>query len=216
MKCGIVDVGSNTMRLSIYHWEDDRQFKLLMHKKEMAGLASYIQDGVLSDSGILVAYTDRRITSKCSLPMGSLSLYAKYVEGLFPTKKERGIIRQQVETELERAKTADVFCAHLTGVGGTIRAAGKLCNQISGADPDNRIIPAEEIHGLYKDLKKGDQATLRQILRVVPDRIHTVLPGLAILNAILKYYQVETVSVSACGAREGYLLRRVMEVDIYG
>ena len=304
MKCGIVDVGSNTMRLSIYHWEDDRQFKLLMHKKEMAGLASYIQDGVLSDSGILVAcrvlagfkalldnldvdrmyvfgtaplrnivntedaletiraitgvevevltgaqeadfsflgatyggggpssglvadigggstelvaYTDRRITSKCSLPMGSLSLYAKYVEGLFPTKKERGTIRQQVELELERAKTADVFCAHLTGVGGTIRAAGKLCNQISGADPDNRIIPAEEIRSLYKDLKKGDQATLRQILRVVPDRIHTVLPGLAILNAILKYYQVETVSVSACGAREGYLLRRVMEVDIYG
>ena len=101
-------------------------------------------------------------------------------------------------------------------MGGTIRAAGKLCNQISGADPDNRIIPAEEIRSLYKDLKKGDQATLRQILRVVPDRIHTVLPGLAILNAILKYYQVETVSVSACGAREGYLLRRVMEVDIYG
>ena len=37
MKCGIVDVGSNTIRLSIYHWEG-RNFKLLMNKKEMAGL----------------------------------------------------------------------------------------------------------------------------------------------------------------------------------
>ena len=54
MKCGIVDVGSNTMRLSIYHWEG-RRFKLLMNKKEMAGLAGYIKEGVLSDSGILVA-----------------------------------------------------------------------------------------------------------------------------------------------------------------
>src|SRR5699024_6882114 len=54
MKCGIVDLGSNTIRLSIYHWEG-RQFKLLMNKKEMAGLAGYIKDGVLSDRGILVA-----------------------------------------------------------------------------------------------------------------------------------------------------------------
>ena len=54
MKCGIVDVGSNTIRLSIYHWEGQR-FKLLMNKKEMAGLAGYIQNGLLSDSGILVA-----------------------------------------------------------------------------------------------------------------------------------------------------------------
>ena len=38
MKCGIVDVGSNTIRLSIYHWEGET-FKRLMNKKEMAGLA---------------------------------------------------------------------------------------------------------------------------------------------------------------------------------
>ena len=54
MKCGIVDVGSNTIRLSTYHWEG-QTFKLLMNKKEMAGLAGYIKNGLLSDSGILVA-----------------------------------------------------------------------------------------------------------------------------------------------------------------
>ena len=42
MKCGIVDVGSNTIRLSIYHWEGET-FKRLMNKKEMAGLAGYIK-----------------------------------------------------------------------------------------------------------------------------------------------------------------------------
>lgn len=54
MKCGIADVGSNTIRLSIYRWEGT-QFKLLLNKKVMAGLAGYIKDGALSDSGILVA-----------------------------------------------------------------------------------------------------------------------------------------------------------------
>ncbi|OUQ56056.1 hypothetical protein B5E56_13595 [Flavonifractor sp. An112] len=298
MKCGIVDVGSNTIRLSIYHWEGQK-FKLLMNKKEMAGLAGYIKNGLLSDSGILVAcrvlagfkallrnfdiadlyvfgtaslrnivnteealetieavtgikvevlsgadeaafsflgatvgggapgsgmladvgggstelvaYRDGAITSGCSLPMGSLSLFTKHVSGLFPTREERKAIRSDVKEELQKAKTAGLQCSHLTGVGGTFRAAAKLCNDLSGADPDNRIIPAGEIHALYKGLKKGDQDTLRQILRSVPDRVHTILPGLAILTAILDAYEVSTVSVSACGVREGYLLRRVME-----
>ena len=84
---------------------------------------------------------------------------------------------------------------------------GLVLNVNMGSVP----IPAGEIHALYKGLKKGDQDTLRQILRSVPDRVHTILPGLAILTAILDAYEVSTVSVSACGVREGYLLRRVME-----
>ena len=144
--------------------------------------------------------------------MGSLSLFAKHVSGLFPTKEERKAIRAHVEGELEKARTAGLHCSHLTGVGGTIRAAAKLCNDLSGADPDNRVIPVGEIKALYKDLKKGDQDTLRQILRSVPDRVHTILPGLAILTAVLSAYEVETVSVSTCGVREGYLLNRVMGV----
>ena len=299
MKCGIVDVGSNTIRLSVYHWEGE-SFKRLMNKKEMAGLAGYIKNGVLSDSGILaacrvlaefkalldnfeirdlyvfgtaslrnivnteealdtirtvtglhvevltgaeeaafsfrgatagggapgcglladigggstelVAYRDGAITSGCSLPMGSLSLFTGYVSGLFPTREERRAMKEQVEAELERARTAGLRCRHLTGVGGTVRAAAKLCNDLAGADPDNRIIPAGEIRELYKDLKKGDRATLRLILQSVPERVHTILPGLAILTAVLKAYQVETVSVSSCGVREGYLLDRVMGV----
>ncbi|MBM6887360.1 phosphatase, partial [Pseudoflavonifractor phocaeensis] len=173
-------------------------------------------DGLLADIGggstELVSYQNGAITSGCSLPMGSLSLFAKHVSGLFPTKEERKAIRAHVEGELEKARTAGLRCSHLTGVGGTIRAAAKLCNDLSGADPDNRVIPVGEIKALYKDLKKGDQDTLRQILRSVPDRVHTILPGLAILTAVLRAYEVETVSVSTCGVREGYLLNRVMGV----
>ena len=299
MKCGIVDLGSNTIRLSIYQWEG-RQFKLLMNKKEMAGLAGYIQDGVLTDKGIevacqilaafrhllenleirkmhvfataslrnivntqealdaifsatglqvqvlsgsqeaelsflgatvgggapatgllvdigggsteLVAYDNGSITSECSLPVGSLSLYSRYVTGLFPTKEQRHAIRRQVEQQLESAKTAGLCCAHLTGVGGTIRAAAKLCRARTGGEQGMEF-EAAQLRRLYRELKKGDQDTLRQILRVVPERVHTILPGLMILNSVLKSYQVERVTVSTCGVREGYLLRHVMEVE---
>lgn len=38
----VVDLGSNTIRLSIYQWESGN-FKLLLNKKEMAGLAGLCQ-----------------------------------------------------------------------------------------------------------------------------------------------------------------------------
>lgn len=54
MKYGIVDVGSNTIRLSVYNC-GGHDFKLLMNKKVTAGLAGYIKSGELSDAGILVS-----------------------------------------------------------------------------------------------------------------------------------------------------------------
>lgn len=297
LKCGIVDVGSNTMRLSIYQWEGER-FRLLIHKKEMAGLAGYIQDGTMSSEGIecacgvlkqfqeilknlnvhdmyvfgtaplrnitntetaldvirsvtgldvdvlsgaqeahysfvgatscsdmrgsglltdigggsteLVSYENGVVTSECSLAIGSLSLHTTYVNGLFPTKAERKSIKERIRQELEFSKDAGIACHHLVGVGGTIRAAAKLCDAQVDGESHRRILLASDVKRLYKMLKNGDRNALQHILKTVPDRIHTVVPGLAILKTICKEYEVETISVSTCGVREGYLLEKVM------
>ena len=52
MKIAIVDLGSNTVRLSVYHTQADGRFDLLFSEKEMAGLVSYVQGGVLTSQGI--------------------------------------------------------------------------------------------------------------------------------------------------------------------
>jgi exopolyphosphatase/guanosine-5'-triphosphate,3'-diphosphate pyrophosphatase len=51
MICGIVDMGANTVRLSIYKIED-KKVRLLINKKEMAGLSSYSENGAMSQKGI--------------------------------------------------------------------------------------------------------------------------------------------------------------------
>lgn len=296
MMCGIVDLGSNTIRLSIYQYEGER-FRLLLNQKTMAGLAGYVQNGALSGSGILVAcrvlssyrallnnfsvsemhvfataslrnisntgeaveairdvtgvtvevldgeteaalsfkgavlpggvptglladigggsvelvsYRDMSITSACSLPMGSLSLYTRFVDGLFPTPEERRAIRTCVSAGLDRVRTEGLTCRHLCGVGGTVRAVSKLAVDVFSKDPESRILTAGEIHALYKRLKKGGKDTLRQILHTAPDRVHTLLPGLLLLNTVVKAYGVETVSASSTGVREGYLMDRVL------
>lgn len=299
MKHGIVDVGSNTIRLSVYNCAG-QDFKLLMNKKITAGLAGYIKSGELSDAGILVAcralcsfrelaenigvdslsvfgtaplrnivnteeavntiksvtgiavdvlsgsdeaqlsyigathggnaprtgllvdigggstelvsYSDGRVEASCSLPVGSLSLFTEYVSGLFPTKEERHEMRDRVKRELSRAGMPGARHMHLVGVGGTIRAAAKLHSRLAGTEPGSRLIPAEEILELYKSLKKGGRRSLELIIRTAPERIHTIIPGMAILSAVLNTYGVETVSVSECGVREGYLLRKAIGV----
>ena len=48
---GIVDIGSNTVRLYIYRCHNEK-ISLVISKKESLGLVFYIKNGILSDNGI--------------------------------------------------------------------------------------------------------------------------------------------------------------------
>ena len=51
MKQGIIDIGSNSIRLTVYEVEG-HAFRILFREKVMAGLASYVENGALSAEGI--------------------------------------------------------------------------------------------------------------------------------------------------------------------
>jgi exopolyphosphatase/guanosine-5'-triphosphate,3'-diphosphate pyrophosphatase len=51
MLYGIVDIGSNTVRLNIYRYSNDK-VSLVISKKETLGLVFYITKGILTDNGI--------------------------------------------------------------------------------------------------------------------------------------------------------------------
>ena len=51
MKQAIIDIGSNSIRLTLYE-TDGLSFKILFREKIMAGLAGYVEDGKLSAEGI--------------------------------------------------------------------------------------------------------------------------------------------------------------------
>ena len=60
---GVVDVGSNTVRLCVYDVTDDgRKAKIIINRKSMAGLASYVVDGEMTREGMQTAINS---ISKC-------------------------------------------------------------------------------------------------------------------------------------------------------
>ena len=57
---GVIDVGSNTIRLCVYEVAERKGDKLphlstLLNLKDMAGLASYVEEGAMSDDGVAKA-----------------------------------------------------------------------------------------------------------------------------------------------------------------
>ncbi len=51
MKQAIIDIGSNSIRLTLYKTKD-QDFRILFKEKVIAVLASYVEDGKLSSEGI--------------------------------------------------------------------------------------------------------------------------------------------------------------------
>lgn len=54
MNKAIIDVGSNTIRLSIYRVNGHNDFENIMNKKEMVGLAGYIENSQMTVAGVNV------------------------------------------------------------------------------------------------------------------------------------------------------------------
>ena len=172
------------------------------------------ENGLLIDLGggsmELVKYQGRDILSSCSLSLGSLSLYSRYVSYLHPTKAERKAIRAQVSEQLERLDPDPSPIAHACGVGGTARAACKVANLAFGRSQDCLTLSAKELHKLLKLLRDPDREMLGLMLKAAPDRIHTLVPGLIVLNTVARTYGLEDITISRCGVREGYLQDRVL------
>lgn len=55
MNQAVIDIGSNSMRLTAYELDGSGAFRILFREKLMVGLAGYVENGVLSDDGIRCA-----------------------------------------------------------------------------------------------------------------------------------------------------------------
>jgi exopolyphosphatase/guanosine-5'-triphosphate,3'-diphosphate pyrophosphatase len=101
-------------------------------------------------------------------------------------------------------------------VGGSIRAAGKINNYLFNLPPDTDEIKAPNVKKMIKLLENDEEddlissETLNILLKTVPDRIETILPGMIILHTLIKYFKSETIVVSKSGVREGYLYQNII------
>ena len=172
-----------------------------------------MDSGLLIDIGggstEFVFYKDKKICKTYSIPLGSLSLYANFVSGLIPTREEYKKMKKYVREQLANIDPGEAPTSILCGVGGTTRATCKLVNDYFDIPLANRKISPEQLKKLMKSFFH-ERDGVDRILRVVPDRIHTIIPGMVILKAITAFYECENIIISEYGVREGYLIKTVI------
>ncbi|HJJ74224.1 MAG TPA: hypothetical protein O0W86_00330 [Methanocorpusculum sp.] len=165
--------------------------------------------GVVIDIGggstEFVFYMENSISKILSIPIGSLTAYSAYVKDIIPTAKERKEIESAMESAMSEIfeKSPDVIC----GVGGSIRAAVKVYNEIFPTLPKGRV----QISSLASLLKVRKDILAKAILKTAPERIHTFVPGLVLLCTIARKWNIKELTVSTSGVKEGFLTEKLNE-----
>ena len=296
---GVIDIGSNSIRLSVFQVEEDGGLTPLFQRKEMTGLAGYVDekgnltaqgirraaqtlerfhwtlekiaveetfvfataslrnvrntkqvvealaqsagysvqvlsgreealldyrgarmtlgggDGLLVDIGggstELVGFRSGKVEFAASMPVGSLNLFKRHVSALLPTQEELREIRQTVRGELEHQKLPDFQTDRMCGIGGTARNTCKLCNEWFGRPVEERGITDKELKRMLDRCKHPNKAHMDGLLQVMPERIHTITPGMVILQTVARRFGCRRISVCQQGVGEGYLLEVLTE-----
>ena len=145
-----------------------------------------------------------------SMPFGSLYLFLHNVSDIMPSRGEMFKIAEYTREYLEKSaifpKTPYL---EAVGIGGSARSSIKLVRALVNPDVDDTV-EIDDIKALLELPCSQYQKTLHTILRICPDRVHTILPGTVVLLQIMEHAGAQTLKISKSGLREGYLIERVL------
>jgi exopolyphosphatase/guanosine-5'-triphosphate,3'-diphosphate pyrophosphatase len=298
MKQAIIDIGSNSMRLTLFE-TDGTNFKVLFKEKIMAGIAGYVEDGILSPDGIECAYTgllDFRQTleslgiadvavfataslrnignteeaaaaikaatgysvevisgedeasfgyigamldvhvsdgayidiggasteivpfeggrplASASFRVGSLNLYRECVKKIMPGAGSVKRMRRVISDEIDKKSAFDFDKrSPLVCVGGTARAVLKTAEKLCRLPAGSHTVTKPQFENICDVLLAGGRTASDLVLRLEPDRIHTMVPGVMIMQHIFKLFDASELVISNYGVREGYLCQRMLK-----
>lgn len=174
--------------------------------------------GLLIDIGgastEIVVYENHEICSKISLPIGSLALHTKYAEGFLPSCLEIEDMRQEIEGLLSAApEFKDIQHMHICGIGGTFKGASALYNEIFQLGKENKSLQTEKLEEIIARFNRDSGMIEKDVLilmKTVPDRIQTIIPGLVIADVLAKHFGSEQIDYADAGVREGYLYDQII------
>ncbi len=174
-------------------------------------------DGIFIDIGgastEIAVFSAGHLNNAESIPIGSLKLYHDCVKKILPGKGSFARMQEQIDGQLRNCSFVESAAnARLACVGGTARAVLKLARKCFSLPATCRSITAEQLDALCNMLYKVDKTAIDLILKTEPERIHTLLPGLMILQYIVKKFAAAELVISKYGVREGYLCQRIQSV----
>lgn len=184
-----------------------------------ASIGTEMDDGVLVDIGggstELTLVRDGRDRGNLSVPMGSVSSYAGFIEMILPTSDEMAAIRDAFSMRLDETLVASTMSGFLSthrlfGIGGSVRAIAKMHGRMLGGETVEKALRAQDVVDVLDLLVTSPSDFAHVAVKAVPDRLHTLVPGSIIVSALMERFGAEELAICKFGLREGYLKERVL------
>ncbi|MCI0558819.1 MAG: Ppx/GppA family phosphatase, partial [Nitrososphaera sp.] len=165
----------------------------------------------LGGGSIELVYTENYAIKKLkSYPLGALRLTQLFGrgDGTFSKKNYSKMLRH-VQEVLPNPKEFDLSPdTVLVGVGGTLRAMARyeqekqdyVLDKIHGFEMDGSAVAS-----VAEELSSMDEEELSETQAIGSNRVDTITAGSAVIDALMKMYGFEKLTVSAQGLREGIL-----------
>ena len=177
------------------------------------GLGDSLRSGVMIDIGggstELLGFVDGLAVRAVSLDFGCLSLYRIFISGILQSKKEIEKIKKCVDEKLSQADWLPCWSSSIYIVGGTARSLGRLLSEHfkQPYTPYGYTMPAADVKDVVNRFKLPGEEELNIMIRNLPDRLHTIIPGIIAYKRIINAIGGSEVIVSETGIREGYLMQ---------
>ena len=155
----------------------------------------------------LIHFKNRYIYQHFAIPIGSLSMFSRYVMKILPKETEQRSIRKRVLQEIDTVIPSDFprTIPVMICTGKSMELIVKMLRYFQMIKEEEFCFSTSLLRELYAKYKHDPKDLCHTILLTCPQRLHTFLPGLFILSEISSYFsciQIQTINSSV---RDGYL-----------
>lgn len=168
------------------------------------------ESGVMADVGggscEIIPFSDKTPHNFFSVPWGSLKAFKSFVKGTLPTEDEINNIKTEITSHLEKNLKNTKKISNLCIVGGGVNPSVSLSEKFL-SEKNISVSGLEEIIDI--SIKRPDYAE-EIIKKTTPERLETIIPGIAIYSAISEFLGSENIYISDRGIKEGYILNKLV------
>lgn len=133
------------------------------------------------------------------------------VKHIVPGEGSLKRLKKSISAEIGKQKMFTYKkCSPLVCVGGTARAVLRIAKKLYDLPPECHTVSKKQLDQLCSQLYQADRRAIDLILKLEPNRIHTIIPGIMILQHIFRLFAADEIVVSNYGVREGYLCKRII------
>ncbi len=140
-------------------------------------------------------------TNSASFPLGSSRTAARFCKNPIPTLAEIAEIKKTVGEYLSD-EDFEFSGKTLFAMGGTAKAIMALCNKL---DSEGNVISLSGLNKVMKNFAEKPANASEIIKEVAPNRVRTLVPGMAVLAGVMEFLKCKEMEVHSVGVREGFM-----------